>query len=55
MPQTIPDPDSDTSDFPLEGGQSLSPGFAGVTPEQARERWADESHHHLTQLGAYEW
>jgi hypothetical protein len=45
MPQTIPH---------IPGG-SLSAGFAGVSPELARERWAEESPHSLREPGAYEW
>lgn len=36
-------------------GEALSAGFAGVSPELARECWAEESPHPLPEPGAYEW
>jgi carotenoid 1,2-hydratase len=36
-------------------GDALSTGIAGVNPETAQQCWAEESRHHLTEPGAYEW
>lgn len=36
-------------------GEALSAGLAGVSPQTASQRWGEESRHHLSQPGAYEW
>jgi carotenoid 1,2-hydratase len=39
----------------IQPGENLSPGFAGASPEIARQRWGEDSVHPLAEPGAYEW
>ncbi len=36
-------------------GAALSAGLAGANPDQAKERWGEDSRHRLAEPGAYEW